>query len=51
MKRIYEKVTTEFLSKKHNEIVDYILKELPKSKHRCFYELLEIERELSLREG
>jgi len=50
MRRIYEKVDNDYLLKIHEETIKAILDYLPKSKYRGFFELLEIERELTLRE-
>jgi len=50
MRRIYNKVNTNYLMKMHEKIGKIILDYLPKEKHRALLELLEIERELTLRE-
>jgi len=50
MKRIYEKCNTNYLLKMHEKIEKIILDYLPKAKYRGLFELLEIERELTLRE-
>ena len=50
MKRIYDKVKTNYLLKMHEKIGKIIFDYLPKEKHRALLELLEIERELTLRE-
>jgi len=51
MDRNYEHCADTLLLKKQKEITNFLLKHyIPKSKHRAFFELLEIERELTLRE-